>query len=97
MLTRYLTSLSVTFNPFCPLSKTPRLLLAAIPPAARSTIKISTTLLPRDSSDPGSLELKFKDGKEMKMVVERKLKVQDVIDEVDRHSRILGREEDLKG
>jgi len=97
MLTRYLTSLNLTFNPFSPLSKTPRLLLAILPPDARSTMKITTTLLPRDSKDPPMLDLKFKDGKEMRMQVKKKLKIQDVVDEVERHSRILGREEELKG
>ena len=43
------------------------------------------------------LDLKFKDGKEMRMQVKKKLKIQDVVDEVERHSRILGREEELKG
>jgi large subunit ribosomal protein L53 len=97
MLTRYLTSVSISFNPFSPLSKTPRLLLALLPPNARSAMKITTTILPRDSQDPGSLELKFKDGKEMRMELGKKLKIKDVVEEVDRHSRMLGREEDLKG
>ncbi len=97
MLTRYLTSISVAFNPFSPLSKTPRLLLALLPPDARSTMKISTELLPRDTKDPGTLELKFKDGKEMKIDLEMKWRVEDVVEEVNRHSRILGRLDELKG
>jgi large subunit ribosomal protein L53 len=97
MLTRYLTSLNVSFNPFSPLSKTPRVLLAMLPPNARSTMQITTRMLPRESTEPPTLELKFKDGKLMKMEVGKKLKVQDVVDEVERHSRILKREEELKG
>ena len=66
--------------------------------------------LPRDSRAPSTLFLKFKDGKEMKFNFEdeeftgrekgsqrEQLKLADVIAEVDRHSRLLERKEDLAG
>jgi len=58
-------------------------------------MKINTTLLPRQNREGSSLSLKFKDGKEMKLDTE-KLKIADVIEEVDRHSRLLNRQADLK-
>ncbi|MCJ1361298.1 39S ribosomal protein L44, mitochondrial [Acarospora aff. strigata] len=59
-------------------------------------MKIDTKLLPRDSKEGSFLNLKFKDGKEMKLDTE-KLRIKDVMEEVDRHSRMLHRQEALTG
>jgi len=59
-------------------------------------MKINTKLLPRDSKEPSTLSLKFKDGKEMQLNTE-KLSIKDVMEEVDRHSRGLNRRADLLG
>lgn len=106
MQTRFLTSLSTTINPFSQLSKTPRLFLALLPPDSRSRIKINVKQLARASPDPSTLNLTFKDGKEMNFVFkdidiaakeagEEKIKLSDILEEVERHCRILGRKEDL--
>jgi len=96
MITRFITEVSTVFNPFSPKAKTARLFLSFIPPSSRQAMKINTKLLPRASRDPSVLHLKFKDGKEMKLDAE-KLGIKGVIEEVDRHSRILGRQEELNG
>ncbi|KAI9792549.1 MAG: 39S ribosomal protein L44, mitochondrial [Peltula sp. TS41687] len=97
MITRFLTEVSTTFNPFRTTSTTARLFLAFLPPNARhSGMKINTTVLPRESQLPSGLFLKFKDGKEMKLETE-KMGVNDVIEVVDRHSRLLRRQEELSG
>jgi len=112
MKTTYLTSLTTRFNPFSPTSKTPRLLLSLLPPNSHKTIKISTTQLPRSSTEPSMLELGFKDGKTMKWswneqtkdttkgsqtTGQTKVGLQDIVEEVDRHARGLKRKEELAG
>ncbi|ESZ98274.1 mitochondrial ribosomal protein L44 [Sclerotinia borealis F-4128] len=96
MITRFITEVSTVFNPFSPKAKTARLFLSVLPPNARQTMKIDTKVLPRASKEPSLVCLKFKDGKEMKLDAE-KLGIRGVSDEVDRHSRILARQEELTG
>ncbi|KAH8657641.1 mitochondrial ribosomal protein L44 [Tricladium varicosporioides] len=96
MITRFITEVSTVFNPFSPKAKTARLFLSFLPPDARQTMKVSTKLLPRISKDPSFVQLKFRDGKEMKLDTE-KLGIKGVMEEVDRHSRILSRQEELTG
>ncbi|KAI9784757.1 MAG: 39S ribosomal protein L44, mitochondrial [Geoglossum umbratile] len=95
MITRFITEVTTKFNPFSPRAKTARIFLSLLPPNARQAgMKINTTLYPRGSKERSVLSLKFKDGKEMKLDTE-KLQIKDVMEEVDRHSRILGRQEEL--
>ncbi|KAF2403849.1 mitochondrial ribosomal protein L44 [Trichodelitschia bisporula] len=94
MITRYLASVTTKFNPFTPGAKTARVFLANLPPNARQNMQINTTVLPRASVEPATLDIKFKDGKEMTIDLE-KMKINDVAVEVDRHSRMLQRQEDL--
>ncbi|THY36511.1 hypothetical protein D6D01_00390 [Aureobasidium pullulans] len=98
MITRFLTSVSTAFSPFNPKSgKTARNFLALLPPNARSTMKIDVKQLSRaDANRPALLALKFKDGKEMNLDLDT-LKIKDIMTEVDRHSRMLGRKEELAG
>jgi large subunit ribosomal protein L53 len=112
MKTAYLTSLTTAFNPFSQTAKVPRLFLNLLPPAAHRSIQIKNTQLPRTSTQPAFLELGFKDGKKLKYewseedfkkadgpeAKKKKVaKLQDVVEEVDRHARITGRKEDLNG
>ncbi|CZT19281.1 probable mitochondrial ribosomal protein L44 [Ramularia collo-cygni] len=98
MITKYITGVTTTFSPFNPRSgKTVRNFLASLPPNARSTMAISIKMLPQtQAQDPATLALKFKDGKEMQLDLE-KMKIKDIQTEVDRHSRVLRRAEDLAG
>ncbi|EAT88187.1 hypothetical protein HBI56_096760 [Parastagonospora nodorum] len=97
MITRFLTDVRVTFNPFSLRSKPARLFLSLIPPNARSDgMKIESKMLPRTSKEPARLAVKFKDGKEMDMDLD-KMRITDVMEEVDRHSRQLARKEELNG
>ncbi len=114
MITKFLSEVTTTFNPFSPKAKTARLFLSFLPPNARQNMKISTKLLPRTSKDPSLLELKFstaphstsackdstnigaEDGKQLKLDAE-KLGIKGVTEEVNRHSRILSRQEELNG
>ena len=112
MITKFITEVSTTFNPFLPRAKTARLFLSFLPPNARQTMKVYTKLLPRASRDPSFIQLKFskldlrscrsfltaiaEDGKQMKLDAE-KLGIKGVVEEVDRHSRILSRQEELNG
>ncbi|KAN0122519.1 mitochondrial ribosomal protein L44 [Hyaloscypha variabilis] len=96
MITRFITEVSATFNPFLPRAKTARLFLSFLPPNARQTMKIDTKLLPKTSRESSFIQLKFKDGKQMKLDAE-KLGIKGVVEEVDRHSRILSRQEELNG
>jgi len=109
MKTTYLTSLASTFNPFSRTSKVPRLFISLLPATAHKTIQIKTTQLPRNSTQPSSLELGFKDGKKLSyswteedLLVKDKdkrkvVKLQDIVEEVQRHARVQGRKEELSG
>jgi large subunit ribosomal protein L53 len=60
MITRFLTEVRVTFNPFALRSKPARLFLSLIPPSARADgMKIDAKMLPRESKEPASLAVKF--------------------------------------
>ncbi|KIN04048.1 hypothetical protein OIDMADRAFT_18160 [Oidiodendron maius Zn] len=96
MLTRFITEVSSVFNPFSPKAKTARLFLSFLPPEARQNIKVTAKLLPRDSRDPSVLQIKFKDGRDMKLDPET-LGIKGVLEEVNRHSRILARQDELSG
>ncbi|KFZ11308.1 hypothetical protein V502_07617 [Pseudogymnoascus sp. VKM F-4520 (FW-2644)] len=96
MITRYLSEISTAFNPFSPRAKTARLFLSFLPGNARATMKINTKILPRTSREKSFVQVKFKDGKEMKLDSEQ-LGIKGVMEELDRHSRILARQEELTG
>ncbi|KAI4917662.1 uncharacterized protein J4E92_009056 [Alternaria infectoria] len=97
MITRFLTDVRVTFNPFSPRSKPARLFLSLIPPNARADgMKIESKMLPRDSKEPANLGVKFKDGKEMNLDLSN-MRITQVVEEVDRHSRSLARKDELAG
>jgi large subunit ribosomal protein L53 len=97
MITRFLTDVRVTFNPFSPRSKPARLFLSLIPSDARANgMKIEHKMLPRTSKEVATLGVKFKDGKEMNLDLS-KMRITDVMEEVDRHSRTLARKEELLG
>jgi len=59
-------------------------------------MKVNTKLLPRSSKDPAIVEIKFKDGKSMKLDAGN-LGIKGIVEELDRHSRILARAEELNG
>ncbi|KAH8675336.1 39S ribosomal protein L53/MRP-L53 [Xylariales sp. PMI_506] len=90
MITRFITEVNTKFNPFSAASRSVRLFLANLPANARANgaMKVNTSLLPRTSTEPPSLLVKFKDGKEMNLNGE-KLGIKGIIEEVDRHSRAL--------
>ncbi|KAL1884243.1 hypothetical protein VTK73DRAFT_3227 [Phialemonium thermophilum] len=95
MITRFITEVTTKFNPFSRRAKAARLFLSFLPPNARASgMNISAQLLPRNSTEPSSLYVKFKDGKEMNIDCE-KLGIKGIVEEVDRHSRILQKQADL--
>ncbi|KAB5536658.1 mitochondrial ribosomal protein l44 [Coniochaeta sp. 2T2.1] len=95
MISRFLTEVNTKFNPFSKQAKAARLFLTFLPPNARQQgLNIQTTLLPRTSAEPSMLHLKFKDGKEMNIDCE-KMGIKSIIEEVDRHSRVLQKQADL--
>lgn len=96
MITRFLTDVRAKFNPFSPRGKTARLFLALLPPNARSSMKIETQILSRHSKEPSVLFIKLKDGKELNLDLE-KMRITEVMTEVDRHSRLLARKDELSG
>lgn len=59
MLTKFITEVTTSFNPFKRPGRTCRVFLAHLPANARSTMKITTKILPRDSQDLSLLKLKF--------------------------------------
>jgi len=113
MRTTYLTSLRTAFNPFSRTSHVPRLFLQLLPVNAHKSIKITQSVLPRTTKNPATLELGFKDGKTMTFSWVERVKGQqtfaadgkeekptqlaDIVEEVERHARILGRKEELQG
>ncbi|KAL7628225.1 39S ribosomal protein L44, mitochondrial [Parahypoxylon ruwenzoriense] len=98
MITRFITEVNTKFNPFSMRSRATRLFLSSLPPnARRHGMQINTNLLPRTSNEPPTLHVKFtseEDGMEMKLDGE-KLGIKGIIEEVDRHSRVLQKQADL--
>ncbi|KAK4454644.1 39S ribosomal protein L53/MRP-L53-domain-containing protein [Podospora aff. communis PSN243] len=96
MLTHFISEVSTRFNPFSTGAKTARLFLTRLPPGARASgLNITTQLLPRNSTEPSSLMIKFKDGMEMKLDCET-MNIKSVVEVVDRHSRQLQKQADLE-
>ncbi|KAI9680003.1 MAG: 39S ribosomal protein L44, mitochondrial [Caeruleum heppii] len=98
MITRFLTECTTAFNPFSPRAKCARIFLSLLPTtsAGGKKMKVTTKLLPKDNRARSVLKIKFSDGKELDLNAE-KLGIKGVMDEVDRHSRLLGRQEALTG
>ncbi|KAK5135412.1 hypothetical protein LTR08_005354 [Meristemomyces frigidus] len=98
MITKYITAVTTGFSPFNARSgKTVRNFLALLPPNARSKMAIDVKMFgQREAEKPASLALKFKDGKELTIDLE-KMKIKEIQTEVDRHSRTLKRQEELSG
>ncbi|KAI1339604.1 putative ribosomal protein YmL44, mitochondrial [Xylariaceae sp. FL0016] len=95
MITRFITEVNTKFNPFSMSSRATRLFLSSLPSNARSQgMQINTKLLPRTSTETASIMVKFKDGKEMALNGE-KLGIKGIIEELDRHSRILQKQASL--
>lgn len=60
MITKFMTEVTAKFNPFSACAKPARLFLTFLPPNARSHgTAIHTTLLPRTSTEPSSVKVKF--------------------------------------
>ena len=59
MITRYITEVVASFNPFHRVGRICRIFLASLPSDARQNMKITTNLLPRTSPVAGQLKLKF--------------------------------------
>jgi len=96
MITKYLTNVTAKFNPFSRQAIAARLFLTQFPADSRSQIKMSTVILPPTSKENPVLDLMFKDGKELKINLQE-FKVDEIVEQVDRHSRLLARKEDLAG
>ncbi|KAI5862717.1 putative ribosomal protein YmL44, mitochondrial [Durotheca rogersii] len=95
MITQFITEVNVKFNPFSAASRATRLFFNWLPANARQAgMQINTKLLPRSSTEPATLHIKFKDGKEMHLDGEI-LGIKGIVEEVDRHSRALQKQADL--
>ncbi|ROW01489.1 hypothetical protein VSDG_02069 [Cytospora chrysosperma] len=95
MITRFITEVNTKINPFSAQSKSARLFLTTLPPAARSQgMIIQTKLLPRAAAEKNSLQVKFKDGKLLDLDCET-MGIKSLIEECDRHSRALQKQADL--
>lgn len=105
MKIKHLTTLTTSFNPFARHAKTPRLFLSLLPPSARNTVKVTVKQLSRSDTSPSTLELGFKDGKVLKYSFRdvlpgdkmEQVKLKDVVEQVERHTRGLARKEELNG
>ena len=109
MKTTYLPTLHAVFNPFSRTAIVPRLFLSLLPANVHKTVQVKTTQLPKTTTQPASLELRFKDGKTMKYSwpelskeqiaasQDKPARIEDIVAEVERHARIAGRKEELAG
>ncbi|OAA48653.1 ribosomal protein L44 [Metarhizium rileyi] len=95
MITKFITEVTAKFNPFSACAKPARLFLTFLPPNARANgTSITTSLLPRDSTEASFLKVKFKDGKELQFEC-GKINIKGLVEEVNRHSRQLQKAVDL--
>ncbi|KAF8430304.1 hypothetical protein EV426DRAFT_13180 [Tirmania nivea] len=106
MITRYFTSVTATFSPFSRTGKTARLFLSLLPSNARQMgVKVVTNVIHippkmlkgKEGKGPESwVGVTFKDGKEIKLETSN-MGIKDLVEEVDRHSRLLARKDELAG
>ncbi|TGZ76346.1 hypothetical protein EX30DRAFT_336717 [Ascodesmis nigricans] len=95
MHTRFFTSVKLRFNPFDLRGKTPRLFAALLPPDARAQgMKIQTEVLPRNDRSGGFVEVVFTDGDKY-AVQTKNVGIKDVVEEVERRTRLMARKEEL--
>ncbi|TLD26412.1 hypothetical protein PspLS_04839 [Pyricularia sp. CBS 133598] len=94
-MNRFVTEVTTQFNPFASSARAARLFLAYLPPNARASgMNIKTSLLPKTSTQPPKLQVKFKDGTEMNLDCQ-KLGIKGVLEEVNRHVRQLEKADSL--
>ncbi|KAJ8098331.1 hypothetical protein POJ06DRAFT_149568 [Lipomyces tetrasporus] len=93
MMTKYFTSAIVRFDPLSR-RKTARIFLARIPPTTRNLIKIRTEFLGRSSTNKPLISVTFRDGKTIELDP-CKESIDDVIEQLDRHSRTLHLQEQM--
>jgi len=71
--------------------------MSLLPPDARqSGMKIDMKVLDRNSKVGGKVDVVFKDGKKINLDTS-KMSINNVVEEMDRHSRMLARAEELSG
>lgn len=103
MKTTYLVNLTTAFNPFSKTAAVPRLFLQQLSAKAQKDIKITRKVLPRTSAEPASLTLGMKDGQQMKYTwseqddAKSQVRLNDIIEQIQRHARVVGRKEELSG
>lgn len=59
MIVRYISNVTIAFNPFSPRARTARLFMSLLPPDARTMMKVNTKVLPRTSELGGSIHVVF--------------------------------------
>ncbi|CCE31323.1 hypothetical protein E4U22_006752 [Claviceps purpurea] len=95
MHTRFITKVTARFNPFSVCAKPARLFLTYLPPNARASgTSVETILLPRNTTEPSSLKVDFKDGKQLAFNCSR-IPINMLVEEVERHCRALQKASDL--
>lgn len=103
MHTTYLVTIKTAFNPFSRTAAVPRLFLQHLSAKAQKDIKIAQKVLPRTSTEPSSLTLGMKDGQQMQYTwpegqePSKQTRLNDIIQEVERHARVAGRKAELSG
>lgn len=60
MITRFITEVTASFNPFSARAKICRIFISQFGPSTFRNIKFSTKLLPQASKEPSSLKIKFR-------------------------------------
>lgn len=99
-----ITSFRTAFSPFSPLARPCRIFLSLLqnprttPLSSVSHVDIKVIQLPRNSTQLPEMTIKFRGGKQLQLEVgKRKMKIDDVIEEVSRVGRVIERDESLKG
>ncbi|KAK9447121.1 mitochondrial 54S ribosomal protein mL53 [Limtongia smithiae] len=95
MITKYITAAVVRFDPFQK-GKAGRIFLSLIPQSARNSIKLTTEVLTPNSAKGPIISVTFRDGRQVD-VDPTKTSITDLVDELDRHSRHLLLEEQMRG
>ena len=60
MITHFITEVTARFNPFSPRAKICRVFLSQFGPSTFRSIKFNNKVLPRDSTEPSQLKVKFR-------------------------------------
>ncbi|ODV90169.1 hypothetical protein CANCADRAFT_24445 [Tortispora caseinolytica NRRL Y-17796] len=96
MITKYFSQVTVKFDPFRNSGKAMRLFISQIPASTRQHAKVTYTVLPKGSTEPGLVDITFKDKHRVTLNPDEKT-LDEIIANLELHSRQLSLADAMSG